>query len=245
MNYWNERHLNGIFWNEKHSRSDFGATTSGRDTGTPEKVRCQEKVAYSNVKYDFTALFGRQTYNDRKLQYEFTITDHDCKRLRNRVNEFINWLYQPQGRNELHDSTDPDYHFLAELVSAVPSYPYAVVAKIKVVFEAYPFRIPNVNDAYEADPDRWPDVNFDGVVDAADAAIILSGAVEDGAGGYTPLTEEQKLRADASRDGRIDAADAALVLDYISECGAGRFLNSPEGWAEYLNWKFDRNTEVI
>lgn len=245
MHYWNDRHLNGIRWNGKHSRVDFGATVKERRIDSPEKVRCQEKVPYSSVKYDFTQIFGKPVYNDRTLQYTFTLTDHDWKWLRKRVRDFIAWLYEPMGKLELYDSTDEDYHFLAELVSAVPSYPKALQAQIKVTFEAYPFRIANSHPAFKADPALWPDLDGDGMITAEDSAVILEAVVNLGSGEPSGLTPEQERMADANRDGVIDAYDAALVQEFAAARGAGEYGDSPEQWVEFLNWKENRNPEVI
>lgn len=241
--YLHGKYCNGIRWNGKHSQTDFRATVTSRDIGMPEKKRYLESVPYSNVTYDFSALYGAQTYNRRTLKYEFAISGR--RELRSCVQAFINWLYEPQGTAELRDSTDPDYHFNAELVSAVPSFPYPNLAKITVTFEADPYRIPNDSLAYPVDPNLFPDVNGDGLANAPDAAAILEAAANIGAGELSGLTPEQERRADADRDGKITASDAALVLEFAAACGASEYTNDPAGWTAFLNKKQGRKKEVI
>lgn len=130
--YLHGKHCNGIRWNGKHSQTDFWATLTSRDIGMPEKKRYLESVPYSNVTYDFSALYGAQTYNRRALKYEFTISSkRGWKYLRSCVQAFVNWLYEPQGTAELRDSTDPEYHFNAELVSAVPSFLFPNIVMVQ------------------------------------------------------------------------------------------------------------------
>lgn len=56
---------------------------------------------------------------------------------------------------------------------------------------------------------RYGDVNDDGVVNAADALLVLKAAV-----GKTQLTEMQKAAAELNGDKKIDAKDALLILQY-------------------------------
>ncbi|MDE5564042.1 MAG: hypothetical protein K2I93_02710 [Oscillospiraceae bacterium] len=244
--YLHGKYCNGIRWNGKHSQTDFRATVTSRDIGMPEKKRYLESVPYSNVTYDFSALYGAQTYNRRTLKYEFTISSkRGWKHLRSRVQAFINWLYEPQGTAELRDSTDPEYHFNAELVSAVPSFLLPNLAKIAVTFEADPYRIPNENQAYPIDPELFPDVNGYGLANASDAAIILIAAANIGSGDPSGLTPEQERRADANRDGVINVIDAALVEEFSAYCGATGHANDPAGWTAFLNRKQRRKPEVL
>ncbi|MCL2695399.1 MAG: N-acetylmuramoyl-L-alanine amidase [Clostridiales bacterium] len=58
------------------------------------------------------------------------------------------------------------------------------------------------------------DVNRDGNVSAADAALILRSLVE-----LATLDEEQQALADVNENGVVDAADAAAILRYLVELG--------------------------
>ncbi len=65
------------------------------------------------------------------------------------------------------------------------------------------------------------DVNLDGSINAADAALVLIYAAQVGAGETPDLPDEQwKTRADYNHDGDINASDAAGILIYAAEVGA-------------------------
>ena len=65
------------------------------------------------------------------------------------------------------------------------------------------------------------DVNFDRLINAADAAILLSAAAAAGAGGDSGLNQEQIKVADLNADGSVNALDAAIILQYAAYAGAG------------------------
>lgn len=227
--------MRGIHFDGKHSWHEFHAVISACEKPVPEKKLVEETVPYSNVTYDFSCLNGKQTYKDRTLKYTFTLLS-SARHIRQKYHDFVRWLYTPSERIPLRDDEEEGYHYLAKCTAiSKPEYKGGT-CKLTVTFTAYPLRIPDRPPViYTEETAPWPDVNFDGSVDAADAAMILAGVAEDGAGGYAPFTDEQKRRADANRDGSIDASDVALVLAFVSECGAGHYADSPQGWVQFLN----------
>lgn len=234
---------NGIVWNGKHSCTDFDATCKARQTPPPKEIKRQERVAYSNVTWNFNSFFGVKEYENRTLRYTFTISD--TKRCREKVNAFIDWLEEPEGFSELWDSADPLYHYRAQLTSIDTKYTGGVTCELTVIFEAYPYRIPNEDVAYQVDDDYYPDIDGDGHVTAADAQAIQTAAANIGAGEPSGLTPEQEFRADADRDGMITAIDAELVLSFTAACGAGDYSDDAAGWTEFLNDQQSRRPEVI
>lgn len=241
--------LNGITWHGLHSQIDFGATLTGRDTNVPEKDRITDRVPFSSVTYDFTELFGEASYPERTLQYQFTISDeHGIRYLKQRVDRFKRWLYEPIEKSDLYDDRESEYHFHAVCTEFHENYTNGVMAEITVVFMADPFLLPNVPSerlAISISDSRYPDIDGDGRVSAADAALILSAAANLGTGMESGLTEEQELLADADRDGRITANDAALVQTFAAQCGSGIWDNTPEEWTKFLNYYLDKMPEVL
>ena len=67
--------LNGITWKGRHSLIDFDATMISRDTNPQQKDRITDRPPYSSMTYDFTELFGKQSYPERTLQYQYMISD--------------------------------------------------------------------------------------------------------------------------------------------------------------------------
>ncbi|MDE5563952.1 MAG: dockerin type I repeat-containing protein, partial [Oscillospiraceae bacterium] len=67
----------------------------------------------------------------------------------------------------------------------------------------------------------YGDVNLDGKVNAADAALVLIYAAQVGSGETPELPDEQwKIRADYNFDGDVNASDAAGILIYAAKVGA-------------------------
>lgn len=236
---------NGIAWNGLHSCTDFGAVCKSRSTPPPKPIKRHERVPYSNITWDFSALCGVREYENRTLSYAFVITDLNWRRCRERVNDFLSWLHEPVSFQALWDSADPEYHYLAKLTSAEPSYTNGVCCEIKVEFEAYPYRIPNGDLAYPVDASYYPDLDGDGSATAQDALMIQEAAANIGTGQPSGLDEEQERRADADRDGTITATDAQLVLDFSAAAGSGEYTNDPQGWTDFLNDQQGRKPEVI
>ncbi|MCR4645245.1 MAG: hypothetical protein K5695_07535 [Oscillospiraceae bacterium] len=65
------------------------------------------------------------------------------------------------------------------------------------------------------------DVNYDGYVNASDAAKVLIAAASLGAGEGSGLTDDQIYCADVNFDGIVNASDAAQILIYAAYIGAG------------------------
>lgn len=72
------------------------------------------------------------------------------------------------------------------------------------------------------------DINRDGSVNAADAAMLLTAAAKAGSGNDSGLSAEQEQDADVNGSGSFDAADAALILSYAAYCGTGGTMTLPE-----------------
>lgn len=86
---------------------------------------------------------------------------------------------------------------------------------------------PSIPDVPTSKP-SVADLNADNVINATDAALLLSAAASYGAGGGSGMTAEQEIAADVNQDGAFDALDAALVLQYAAYAGAGGTLTIEE-----------------
>ncbi|PEO16806.1 phage tail protein [Bacillus wiedmannii] len=154
--------LYGINFNGKHSYDDMGYTmpADGRDIGFPSKEKIVVKVPFSNVEYDFSEIYGSQTYTSRTLKYQFNVlrqgnfTPHAMQIEKTKL---INWLMNTGGRKKLYDDTIPGYYFLAEVESAADFQDDWETGTMTVTFRAYPFMIAEL---YEGN-DIWDGFNFD------------------------------------------------------------------------------------
>ncbi|MDE6706720.1 MAG: hypothetical protein K2K06_01610 [Oscillospiraceae bacterium] len=241
--------INGISWQGLHSQLDFGATTTERQLQMPEKDRITDRVPYSSITYDFTSLYGTASYAERTLQYKFMISDEkDIRYLKERVEQFKRWLYEPVKKSALYDDTEKEYHFNAVCTSVSEKYTNGVIAEISATFMADPFKIPNATSELLAIPIsdcRYPDLDGDGSVTATDATLILTASANIGSGLESGLTAEQALLADVDRDGKITARDAELVQTFSALCGAGFYTDDKDGWTKFLNYQLDRMAEVL
>jgi hypothetical protein len=79
----------------------------------------------------------------------------------------------------------------------------------------------------------YGDVDANGQVNAADAALVLKAASSMGSGGNSGLSKTQEDAADVNMDGAFNAADAALILQYAAYTGTGGSLMLEEYLKKY------------
>ncbi|QKI15964.1 phage tail protein [Bacillus cereus] len=151
----------GIKFDGKHSYNDMGYTMPAeRDIGFPSKEKIVVQVPFSNVEYDFSELYGSQTYGSRQLKYQFNVVrrgNYTPQAMQIEKTKLINWLMNTRGRKKLYDDTIPGYYFLAELESAANVQDDWETGTLTATFRAYPFMIAEL---YEGN-DIWDTFNFD------------------------------------------------------------------------------------
>lgn len=74
----------------------------------------------------------------------------------------------------------------------------------------------------------YGDVDQNGSINAADAALLLKATSAIGSGSASGLTAEQETAADVNTDGTFDAVDASLILRYAAYIGSGGTLTLSE-----------------
>ncbi|MRB61649.1 phage tail protein [Bacillus thuringiensis] len=162
----------GITFNGKHSYRDMGYTmpAEGRDIGFPSKEKIVVRVPFSNVEYDFSELYGSQTYSSRVLQYTFNVFKkgtYTPQAMQIEKTRLINWLMNSNGRQKLYDDTIPGYYFLAEVESGADFQDDWETGSMTVTFRAYPFMIADLQEGN----DLWDDFNFE--MDVAQATDFV------------------------------------------------------------------------
>lgn len=149
---------NGIRFKNKHSYKDFNITLApGKEIGTPNKNKIKVAIPFSNTEYDFSELYGDQTYSPRSLTYSFNIFDTTKTRMNNKKTEIINWLMNSNGKQKLYDDAYPGYYFLAEVEGNVSFEEDRSTGILTVTFTAYPFMIAERQEGH----DIWDEFNFD------------------------------------------------------------------------------------
>src|SRR5690625_3582145 len=152
----------GIKFNGKHSYRDFGITLgTERNIGYPEKEKIKVKVPFSNVEYDFSGIYGEQTYTSRPLTYTFNILDRHTINTTEKINfietSITNWLMNSNGKQKLYDDTIPGYYFLAEVEGGLSFDELWNHGTLTVEFTAYPFKISELEEGN----DIWDTFNFE------------------------------------------------------------------------------------
>lgn len=152
----------GIRFNGKHSYNDFGITLgTEKSIGYPEKEKIKVKVPFSNVEYDFSELYGEQTYTTRTLTYTLNVLDKNVLNNTERINiietKLSNWLMNSNGKQKLYDDTIPGYYYLAEVEGGLNFSELWNHGKLTVTFTAYPFMISELEEGH----DIWDEFNFE------------------------------------------------------------------------------------
>lgn len=75
-----------------------------RDIGFPSKEKIVVQVPFSNVEYDFSELYGSQTYGSRQLKYQFNVVrrgNYTPQAMQIEKTKLINWLMNTRGEKAL------------------------------------------------------------------------------------------------------------------------------------------------
>ena len=216
------------FWSPEH----LGLRILSRNIGDPQKDDRTERVPFSSVTHDYEDMFG-PSYGGRTIIYKFDALEKDRRQAEHilyHLKHDLRWT----GRRDLYDAGLPDYHFEVSEPVVKMEDGMNTVHLISVTFRAAPAMLPNQTPPLLESEKRYPDLNGDGHVTAADAALILTAAEQIAKGQPSSLTPAQELLADADLDGTITETDALLVLQYASAVMAGEFEDNLQNWLKYL-----------
>ena len=145
----------GIIKDGKHSYNDFCLTVRDTTTEMKKKNKTLIQIPFMNGAYDFSLLYGGQTYEEETRTYEFNLVARDKCDLEIQKIKVSDWLLDG-GQVEIYDDLITGYHRLAECVdlSFEENHNYA---KVIANFRTYPFKI---KDEFEGD-DTWDTFNFE------------------------------------------------------------------------------------
>lgn len=148
----------GIKYLGKHSYSDLGITMApGREIGIPNKKKILVSIPFSNEEFDFSEIYGSQTYEPRTLKYPFNIQDTTKERMITKKTKILNWLMNSHGKQKLYDDVYPGYYFLAEIEGSTSFSENWADGILTVTFKAYPFMIAELPEGN----DIWDSFNFE------------------------------------------------------------------------------------
>lgn len=131
---------NGFQYNGKHL-SEFGCFISERYMPAPEKKQVLGTVPYMSGSYDFSALYGGPSFEDRTITYKVIAFGDDATSLAAKKQDLVNWL-MPCHRGALIDDALPDWYFTAECLY-IDEADKSVISEIEIEFIAYPYKRSN------------------------------------------------------------------------------------------------------
>ena len=108
----------GIVKGGKHSYDDFGLTVRDATTETKKKNKTLVKIPFMNGSYDFSSLYGGQTYEEETRTYEFNLIAKDKYDLEIQKIKISDWLSDGE-QAEIYDDLLVGYHRLAECVDLI------------------------------------------------------------------------------------------------------------------------------
>lgn len=130
------------------------------EIGYPKKVKLLRDVPFSNVEYDFSTIYGEQTYENRLVKYTINIVHKGSIEnigMHSVANQIIDWVLSSDTMKPLFDEQDPDYHFLGEVRDEPALADSFKFGKLSVTFNCYPYRIKNLPEGN----DVWDSFNFE------------------------------------------------------------------------------------
>lgn len=147
--------VNGIRKNNKHSFIDFGLTIKSKKIGNPQKHKIKEEIPFMNGSYDFSLIYGEQTYSERTLEYTFNLNARNKIEMNVKKIQVLEWL-NDGGKQPLYDDTIPGFYFIAE-VEDTDFSEEGKNGELTVTFSAYPYKIATRNEGN----DIWDEFNFE------------------------------------------------------------------------------------
>lgn len=209
--------------------------------GKAEEVK--ESITIPGRLTDLTKITGR--YKDHKSALKFAVFGAKTHR------DILDWL---SGSGRLIFSSEPDKYYNAYMTDAVSASRICddvTEFSINVMFKPFAYSVlnPEINFSTtyteiqnngteyaepviklkirtEEAPILKGDVNFDGVVDASDAALVSNEYANIAAGGTPTFTDAQREAADMDGDGVVDAWDAGKILEIYANNQTGNGTSS-------------------
>lgn len=146
-----------IVYNGKHSFNDFGLKRfNSKEHKAPSKNKIYETVPFMNGSYDFSNIYGGNTYSDRELTYSFLVEVENEDIMNYKKIAIENWFLGTNEKTMLIDEDLKGYYYMAECID-IDFDNYYSFGLIDVTFTAYPFKI---GESYEGNT-IWDNFNFE------------------------------------------------------------------------------------
>ena len=146
-----------IVFNGKHSFNDMRLKRiNATEHKAPTKNKIQQTIPFMNGSYDFSNIYGGNTYSDRELTYSFLVEVDNEEAMNYKKISIENWLLGANKKTILIDEDLKGYYYLAECID-IDFDNYYSFGLIDVTFTAYPFKI---SSSYEGN-NLWDSFNFE------------------------------------------------------------------------------------
>ena len=146
--------MSGFKFNKKHT-NEFGLILLEREISPPSKNKIKSSVPFMNGAYDFSEIYGEQSFGERTLKYKFDVSHYNHELLMYKLSELQNWLLGT-GQEKLYDDDYKNLYFKAECTD-ISMIDDDYIGKVDITFTAYPFM---VSDYYEGN-EIWDTFNFE------------------------------------------------------------------------------------
>lgn len=193
------------------------------DIGYPKKVKLLKDVPFSNVEYDFSTIYGEQTYENRQVKYVINAVHKDTIEnigMHSVANAIIDWVMSSDRMQPLFDDQDPNYHFLGEVREAAELTDSFDFGGISIVFDCYPYRIKNIAEGN----DIWDDFNFNEDI-AQDVKYNVEGSRSVNVINISAHAVEYKV---------ITTGDVTYTGPELMEKGSNQFVFNGNGTSEIV-----------
>lgn len=137
--------------------NEFGLMCVNREIGFPKKRKILVDVPFSNTIYDFSNIYGGQTFDNRLLAFTFLFNGMRKDALHRTWTNVANWLMSGKTKSPLYDDRMQRYYYLAE-ISEIQNFEEAYEeGYLTIEFSCYPFRIYELQEGN----DIWDTFNFE------------------------------------------------------------------------------------
>lgn len=137
--------------------TDFGLFCVDHSIGFPTKKKTLVQVPFSNDIYDFSNVYGGQTFTTRPLSFKFLFYGKEKDDMYRVWTKVANWLMSGYTKLPLYDDKMKRYYYLAE-VSEIQDFEDAFdEGYLTIDFECYPFRVYQLKEGN----DIWDSFDFE------------------------------------------------------------------------------------
>lgn len=137
--------------------TDFDLLCVERSVGFPKKNKTLVQVPFSNQIYDFSNVYGGQTFTTRPLTFKFLFYGSEKDVLYRIWTRVSNWLMNGYTKLPLYDDRMKKYYYLAEVEEIQDFEDAFTEGYLTIAFDCYPFRIYELQEGH----DIWDDFDFE------------------------------------------------------------------------------------